>query len=189
MSNFKDFVSTAHTDDVYLPSRTIFLTGDVDIDMYEKCIKNLHALDTQTETVTIYLNSGGGDVTQAFAIYNAIRAMKSMVRIVAWGECSSAASLIFQAGDDRLMAPDVEFMIHIGEEGYGQNHPNNIERWYEQSKHVKERMIQTYLKKIKEKKPRFTRAKFEELWTFDKILKPEEVIKLGLADRIVEGSL
>lgn len=189
MMKIKDFAELAHNNSVYLPTRTIFLTGEVDIDMYELAIKNLHILDTQPETVTIYLNSEGGSVTQAFAIYNAIRAMKSMVRIVAWGEVSSAASMILQGGDDRIMAPDCEMMVHIGEEGYAQNHPAIIDNWYKHNKKIGEKMKQVYLEKIRHKKPRYTKAKFEELWQFDKILSPKEAVELGLADKILEGSL
>ncbi len=186
INNFSD---QAHTTGLYLPTRTMFLTGEVGIEMYENVITNLHILDTQPGTVKIYINSGGGDVTQAWAIYDAIRAMKCMVRCVVFGEASSAASLILQAGDDRILTPNSEMMIHVGEEGYEQNHPKNVENWFMRSREVEEKMKDVYLKRIKEKKPRFTKKKFEELWMFDKILKPKESVALGLADKILEGSL
>lgn len=188
-NKIKEYAEQAHSYGLYHPTRTIFLTGEVNVDMYELCIKNLHILDTEPETVTIYLNSEGGDVTQGFAIYNAIRAMKSMVRTIVWGEASSIASMILQASDDRVLAPDAEMMIHIGEEGYGQNHPKIIDSWYKRNKEVAERMKTIYLEKIKHKKKRFTKQKFEELWQFDKILTPKEAVELGLADKILEGSI
>lgn len=185
----KDYIAQAHSEDLYLPTRTIFLSGEVNLDMYETCIKNLHALDTSPETVTIYLNSHGGSVRQGFAIYNAIRAMKSMVRCVVWGEASSAASMILQAADDRVLAPDAELMIHIGQEAYGEDHPQNIRNWVDRNAVVAERMKEVYLSKIKQKKKRFTKKDFEDLWQFDKILSPKDAVKLGLADLILDGSL
>lgn len=186
----KDFIAQAHTDGLYLPTRTIFLTGEVNVDMYETCIKNLHGLDNSSqETVTIYLNSEGGSVRQGFAIYNAIRAMKSMVRGVVFGECSSAASMILQSFDERILAPNSEVMIHIGQESYGEDHPQNVQNWVDRNKDVSEDMKKIYLEKIKEKKKRFTKKNFEDLWQFDKILNPKEAVELGLADLILEGSL
>lgn len=190
MSKQKDFIDQLHSTGLYLPTRTLFLTGEVNLEMYESCIYNLHILDTNPqETATIYLNSEGGCVTQAFAIYDAIRAMKSMVRGILWGESSSSASMITQAFDERIMSPNSEMLIHIGEEEYAQNHPKNIENQYKNSRKVEERMKQIYLQKIKEKKPRYTKAKFEELWQFDKTLTPKECKDLGLIDMILDTSL
>ena len=41
-----------------------------------------------------------------------------------------------------------------------------------------------YLKKIREKHPKYTRAKIRNLLNFDTILTAQETVDLGLADRI-----
>ena len=41
-----------------------------------------------------------------------------------------------------------------------------------------------YLKRIKEKKPRFTRKQLQSMLTFDTILNPKQAIELGLADKV-----
>jgi ATP-dependent protease ClpP protease subunit len=42
-----------------------------------------------------------------------------------------------------------------------------------------------YLKRIKEKHPKFTRRKLKEMMNFDCILSAKEAVELGLADKIL----
>ena len=45
-------------------------------------------------------------------------------------------------------------------------------------------MEDMYLKRIKEKKPRYTRKQLQNMLTFDTILNPKKAIELGLADKV-----
>ena len=81
MSKIKDYLDTLHATDVYLPTRTVFLTGDITEKLYDSTIKNLHALDTEPETVTVYINSEGGEVDSGFGIYNSVKGMKSFMEL------------------------------------------------------------------------------------------------------------
>ena len=62
--------------------------------------------------VTVHLNSGGGDVFTALAIYNALRSYKGGVTITIDGLAASAASLIAMAGKPTRMASNALMMIH-----------------------------------------------------------------------------
>ena len=46
-------------------------------------------------------------------------------------------------------------------------------------------MEDIYLKKIKEKKPRFTRMGLKDLMKYDKYMGPKQVVNLGLADKVI----
>lgn len=65
-----------------------------------------------TDTITVHLNSPGGDIFEAHAIYNALRAHKATVNVVVDGIAASAASYIAQAGDTIEMASNATMMIH-----------------------------------------------------------------------------
>jgi ATP-dependent protease ClpP protease subunit len=64
-----------------------------------------------TGDVEVHINSGGGDVFDGIAIYNALNA-RSGVTIVVDGIAASIASVIAQAGQSRVIAPGAMMMIH-----------------------------------------------------------------------------
>ena len=60
----------------------------------------------------VHINSGGGDVFDGIAIANSIRAHKGPVTTVVDGIAASIASVIAQAGQERVMRPGSMMMIH-----------------------------------------------------------------------------
>lgn len=61
--------------------------------------------------VEVHINSGGGDVFEAYAIYNALIARTGVTTVVD-SLAASAASVIAMAGEQRLMARTSQMMIH-----------------------------------------------------------------------------
>jgi HK97 family phage major capsid protein len=70
--------------------------------------------------VEVHINSGGGDVFDAYAIYNALLA-RSGVTTVVDSLAASAASVIAMAGEQRLMARTSQMMIHDASAWVGGN--------------------------------------------------------------------
>lgn len=62
--------------------------------------------------ITVNINSPGGDLYMGIAIHNALRALNCKVKTVIQGIAASAASIIFCAGDERLVYPGSVLMIH-----------------------------------------------------------------------------
>lgn len=60
----------------------------------------------------VHINSGGGDVFDGIAISQAIRAHKGKVTTVVDGIAASIASVIAQAGGQRVVQPGAMVMIH-----------------------------------------------------------------------------
>lgn len=64
------------------------------------------------EEITVHINSRGGDVTEGFAIYDAlINSGKKIITSIE-GKCCSIATVIALAGSVRSMNKNSEFMIH-----------------------------------------------------------------------------
>ena len=63
-------------------------------------------------TITVFVASPGGAVSSGLAIYDALRLTSCPVRTVCLDTAASMGSIIFLAGDERLMAPHAELMIH-----------------------------------------------------------------------------
>lgn len=62
--------------------------------------------------ITCHINSPGGSVFDALAIYNALRANGSEITTKVMGVAASAASLIAMAGDKIIMPENTFMMIH-----------------------------------------------------------------------------
>lgn len=73
--------------------------------------KQLEALG-DVEQIDVYINSYGGEVKEGLAIYNALRRHKAKVTTYCDGFACSIASVIFMAGDERIMNESSLLMIH-----------------------------------------------------------------------------
>lgn len=62
--------------------------------------------------ITVYINSYGGEVAEGLAIYNSLKRHKATITTVCDGFAASIASVIFMAGDKRVMNDSSLLMIH-----------------------------------------------------------------------------
>ena len=71
------------------------------------------ALDEITaDEIEVQINSMGGDVFDGIAIYNALRSHPAKITTRVDGMAASIASVIVQAGDERVMLTGSQMMIH-----------------------------------------------------------------------------
>lgn len=73
--------------------------------------KQLEALGDVNE-IHVFINSYGGEVAEGLAIYNALRRHKAKITTYCDGFACSIASVIFMAGDERIMNEASLLMIH-----------------------------------------------------------------------------
>lgn len=73
-------------------------------------IADLKALDAKT--VKLAINSPGGSVFDALAMYNALRQHPADIEVTVMGVAASAASLVAMAGDKIVMPENAFMMIH-----------------------------------------------------------------------------
>jgi len=92
-------------------AREIYLYGDVgpEIDD-EQVVRDVKAFGRKG--FTVHINSRGGYVYQAMAIYHALRDAPGKVRVVVDGVAASAASFIAMAGDVRTIRQGAFLMVH-----------------------------------------------------------------------------
>jgi ATP-dependent Clp protease protease subunit len=124
-----------HTYGVDLKSNQIFLTGDesyvtgagyeyaqepgVEYVMASRFIRNMHLCMqvNPKKPITIHLKTCGGLWEEGMAIYDTIKGCPNHVTIINYTHARSMSSLIFCAGDKRIMMPHSCFMIHDGTYG------------------------------------------------------------------------
>lgn len=105
--------------DIYsrlLKERIIFLGTTIDDQVANAIIAQLLFLDSQDKDcdIKLYINSPGGSVSAALAIYDTMRFVRCDVSTICVGTAASAAAILLAAGapKKRLSLPNSEIMIH-----------------------------------------------------------------------------
>jgi ATP-dependent Clp protease protease subunit len=68
--------------------------------------------DITAGEINVYISSYGGEVQAGLAIYNALKRHKAKVRTICDGFACSIASVIFMAGEERIMNEASLLMVH-----------------------------------------------------------------------------
>ena len=68
--------------------------------------------DLDVDVINVHINSYGGVVSEGLAIYNTLKNHKAKIRTIVDGFACSAASVVFMAGDERIMNDASLLMIH-----------------------------------------------------------------------------
>lgn len=187
MSTKDSIIGQVHEYDVDMRNRRVFLHGDVDDATLERFSKNMHLLrhrDANQKPITIEICTTGGYVSYGWGIYDLIRESKVHVTVEILSKCESMGTIIVQGADEVIMHKYARFMVHVGTEGYEEDHAHNIERWRGWSKKDEKKTHDIMMEAIKRKKPRFTKEKLKSLIMFDTIMEPKEALEYGLIDKI-----
>jgi ATP-dependent protease ClpP protease subunit len=77
--------------------------------------KNLRYLNLLSlEPILIHMHLPGGDWQDCLGMYDAVRASKAKVIILAYAKAESSSSVLLQAADLRILMPNTNVMIHYG---------------------------------------------------------------------------
>ena len=132
-----------------LKERIIFLTGPFEDGMSSLICAQLLFLESENpkKEIAMYINSPGGVVTSALAIYDTMQYIKSPVSTVCMGMAASAGSLILTAGEAgrRVSLPNARIMLHQPSGGF-QGKVSDIERHAEDIIKTKRRLNEIYVK-------------------------------------------
>jgi len=173
--------------DIYsrlLKERIIFLTGPIDDNVASLICAQLLFLESENpkKEISFYINSPGGIVWSGLAIYDTMQYISPEIMTICIGQAASAGSLLLTAGskDMRFSLPNSRIMVHQPSGGY-QGQVTDIEIHTNEIKKTKDRLNEIYSKhtgnKINE---------IQKVLERDRYFSPEEAIKFGLIDKIVE---
>lgn len=172
--------------DIYsrlLKDRIIFLGTAIDDGVANAVIAQLLFLEQQNpkEDIKLYINSPGGSVSSALAIYDTLQYIKPEVQTICVGLAASAASLLLSAGKrgKRMILPNAEVMIHQVLGGTsGQASDIDIH-----AKHILK--TKDLLNKILAKHTGQTIAKVEKDTDRDYFMSAQEAVKYGIVDKVI----
>jgi ATP-dependent Clp protease protease subunit len=109
-----------------LKDNIIFLQTPIDDQIASLICAQLVHLESENpeKDINIYINSPGGDITSAFAIYDTMQFIRNDIATICLGQAASAAAVLLAAGTKgkRLALPHSRILLHQpwGQVGYGQ---------------------------------------------------------------------
>lgn len=173
--------------DIYsrlLKDRIIFLGEPIDDAVANTLIAQLLFLDAENnkEDIKLYINSPGGSVTSALAMYDTMQHVKSDVMTICIGQAASAAAVLLACGakGKRFSLPNSRVLIHQVMGGAeGQQRDVEIQ--------AKEMLrIKNQLNKILSDHTGQNVKKLEQDTDRDYFMTAEEAKKYGIIDKIIQ---
>ena len=101
-------------DEHFMAERKLFLLGEVTPASATGLIKQLMYLQSldRTGEVTLYIDSGGGNVISGLSLYDVLKSLTVPLKTVCIGNAASMAGILFLAGSTRVMLPHSRLMLH-----------------------------------------------------------------------------
>ena len=173
--------------DIYsrlLKERIIFLVGPIDDNIASLVCAQLLFLEAENpkKDISMYINSPGGVVTSGLSIYDTMEYIRPDVSTVCIGQAASMGSLLLTAGAEnkRYCLPNARIMTHQPSGGF-QGQATDIEIHAKEIINLRSRLNNIYVKHSGKKI-----AEIETLMDRDTFLSPQDALKLGLIDEVVE---
>lgn len=160
--------------------KTIVMQGDVGFEITAAKLQSEVDLNSK-EQLTIVLNSPGGYVFEAFAIYDMLQTYKGKINIVIAPFAGSAASYIAMAGDTISGFKNSSFMGHRVS-GFGYGNADEMRTHAEIQEQMENVIIEAYQKRIKKPKDEILNMMKNEFWAIGW----ESMTELGLLDNLLD---
>lgn len=128
--------------------------------------------------INVYINSYGGEVAEGLAIYNALKRHKAKVVTYCDGFAASIASVIFMAGDERIMNSSSLLMIHNAW-SYAMGNAEELRKQAEDLDKITQASVTAYIEHSS-----LSEEKIKELMDKETWILPEEALEYGFATGI-----
>ena len=130
------------------------------------------------ERINVYINSYGGEVAEGLAVYNALKRHKARVKTVCDGFACSAASVVFMAGEERVMNSASLLMVHNAWT-CAEGNAEELRKAAEDLEIISETAANVYRERVSIGDAELERLLAEETW-----IKPADALAMGFATAI-----
>lgn len=165
-----------------LNNRNIYIFDTINDTLATKVIQQLMYLDSvnSKKEITIWINSGGGYVTDGLAIIDTMKQIKSPITTIIKGHACSMAAEISINGNTRKMTRHSVWMSHDMAGGIWGDYTTKVMDRAKHLKHVQETLLNNLKVNTKLTKNDLKKAQHGELW-----LTPEQCIKKGIVNEVI----
>lgn len=138
--------------------------------------------DLDVDTINVHINSYGGEVAEGWAIYNSLKNHKAMIRTICEGFACSISSVIFMAGDERIMNSISSLMIHNASGG-GFGNAAAHRKTADELEQMSKLSAAAYLEHVNISEEELTALLDAESW-----ITPTDALSMGFATSIVTSA-
>ena len=181
---FWDFIDNGDTAELQLFGTIQSEDGwwDDDCVTYRDFINELNGLG-EKKTINVTIQSGGGDVFAANAIYTALMTNKARITGTVIGICASAATIILMACDDRTIAENAILMVHNPSVSlFGSYQTEDLMKMVEVTEQVKKSIMTAYMSRLDKTEDEISQLMDEETWYVG-----QEAVDAGFCDSVVQA--
>lgn len=144
---------------------------------------DLRSLGTKSN-ITVRINSVGGDVFAAHAIFTQLKMNPAHITVVIDGIAASAATIVAMAGDTVQMPSNALFMIHDPLLAlWGYYNAADFEKFMDTLETIKDSIINSYLNRTTLDRETLARMMKDETW-----MTAQEALDNGFIDEIITSS-
>lgn len=144
--------------------------------------KQLEALPSTIAKLNVYINSYGGEVAEGLAIYNALKRHKAKVVTYCDGFACSIASVIFMAGDERVMSNASLLMIHNAWT-FAQGNSKELRKQADDLDVITQASVNAYMSSVNITEKELKKMLDDETW-----LASAEALEKGFATSVINDS-
>jgi ATP-dependent Clp protease protease subunit len=167
-----------------LMDRIVFLGTAINDDVANVVIAQLLFLDADNpdRDIYVYINSPGGIISSAFAIYDTMQHIQAPVNTICMGMAASAGSFLLAAGHagKRSALPHARIMMHQPSGGY-QGTAADIEIQAKEILYLRDKLNELYAKHTGKPK-----SEVELDIDRDRFMSAEEALEYGIVDKVIQ---
>ena len=178
-------ITQVSADSKLMSQRKVFIEGEINAETACEFIKKIMILNEEDSNrpIDIFINSPGGCINSGMLIYDVIQASKAPIRTFCIGRAYSMGAVLLACGNHgRYILPHGEEMIHEPLLG------NRVGGNSSSIKSISESLLETKRKMnmILAKHTGQSEESVEAATGYDHYFDPEESLKFGLVDEIVD---
>jgi ATP-dependent Clp protease protease subunit len=173
------------TDQVLMKNRTLTLFGEIDQDVARRTAERLLALSFESdEPINLFIGSPGGHVESGDTIFDMIRFIKPVVRVIGTGWVGSIATHIYLAPEkeNRFCLPNTRFLIHQPAGGMGGT-AADVEIHAREILKTRERINRIIAERTGQSLERVSQDTHRDYW-----MSAEESVEYGVVGRIINSA-
>lgn len=172
-------------DEKLFKARTVTIFGDINERLARNITERLLALAAESnDLITIYISSPGGHVESGDVVYDIIKFIEPVVRVVGTGWVASAATTIYLAADKehRFALPNTRFLVHQPSGG-SRGSASDIKIQAEQIVKMKARINQLIASETGQPVERVAKDTDRDYW-----MSVDEAIEYGIVGRCINSA-
>lgn len=171
-------------DEKLFKARAVTIFGDINERLARNITERLLALAAESnDPITIYISSPGGHVESGDVVYDIIKFIEPVVRVVGTGWVASAATTIYLAAEKqhRFALPNTRFLVHQPSGG-SRGSASDIKIQAEQIVKMKARINQLIANETGQPLERVAKDTDRDYW-----MSVDEAIEYGIVGRCINS--